>query len=221
MSTPSSTLLVCFLAAIKPSSRLTLCTALEFFAEKNDTSLLVFTIHSKKRPNCVTFIRTFDYKILDMLELYIDPESFRSLNQFKNKKCATGLKPLISFHGSAFENPNQTKYTLAKSLFLDLFRGQEAVSVDVQGLQYLISISAEEEEQDQPAPQIHFRVYLIKTKKSGQKVPRVEVEEMGPRIDFRLGREKFAEEGMWKEALKKPKGTEVGCVPISGKDSND
>jgi ribosome production factor 2 len=147
-----------------------------------------------------------------MLELYVDAESFRALDQFKNKKCATGLKPMIAFHGSAFENPNQTKYTLAKSLFLDMFRGQEAVSVDAEGLQYLISISAEEEEQDQSPPAIHFRVYLIKTKKSGQKLPRVEVEEMGPRIDFRLGREKFADESMWKEAMKKPKGTEVRCV---------
>ena len=158
----------------------------------------------------MTLIRTFNHQILDMLELHIDPESFRSINQFKTKKCATGLKPMIAFHGSAFENPNQTKYTLAKSLFLDLFRGQEAQSVDVEGLQYMISISAEEEEDDdKPAPLIHFRVFLIKTKKSGQKVPRVEVEEMGPRIDFRVGRERFADEGMWKEALKKPKGTEV------------
>ena len=157
----------------------------------------------------MTLIRTFNHQILDMLELHIDPESFRAITQFKSKKCATGLKPMIAFHGSAFENPNQTKYTLAKSLFLDLFRGQDATSVDVEGLQYMISISAEEEEDDKPAPPIHFRVYLIKTKKSGQKLPRVEVEEMGPRIDFRLGREKFPDEAMWKDALKKPKGTEV------------
>lgn len=143
-----------------------------------------------------------------MLELYIDPDTFRQLNQFKNKKPMIGLKPMISFHGTVFESPNQTKYTLAKSLLLDFFRGQETSEVDVSGLQYLISISATEEEEGQPPPQIHLRFYLIKTKRSGQKLPRVEVEEMGPRIDFRVGREQFPDADMLKEALKKPKGTE-------------
>ncbi|OCL11930.1 Brix-domain-containing protein [Glonium stellatum] len=183
-------------------------TSLEFFSEKNDASLLVFGHHSKKRPHSLTFVRCFDHKVLDMLELYIDPESFRTLSQFKNKKCAVGLKPLIAFSGTPFESPTQTKYTLAKSLLLDFFRGQEAASVDVEGLQYMVHISAGEEIEGEPAPQIHLRVYLIKTKRSGQKLPRVEVEEMGPRIDFRVGREKMPEEAAWKEALKKPKGLE-------------
>ena len=187
-------------------------TSLEFFSEKNDASLLVFGHHSKKRPHSLTFVRCFDHKVLDMLELYIDPESFRTLSQFKNTKCAVGLKPLIAFSGTPFESPTQTKYTLAKSLLLDFFRGQEAGTVDVEGLQYIVHISAGEEVEGEPAPQIHLRVYLIKTKRSGQKLPRVEVEEMGPRVDFRVGREKLPEEAAWKESLKKPKGLEVFLV---------
>ncbi|KAF2277534.1 Brix-domain-containing protein [Westerdykella ornata] len=183
-------------------------SSLEFFSSKNDTSLIVLSIHSKKRPHCLTFIRTFDYKVLDMLELYINPETFRQLQQFKNKKPGTGLKPLIAFHGTVFESPTQTKYTLAKSLLLDFFRGQETTEVDVTGLQYQISISAEEEEEGQPAPKIHLRFYLIRTMRSGQKLPRVELEEMGPRFDFTVGREKFADPDMLKEAMKKPKGAE-------------
>ncbi|KAF2750935.1 Brix-domain-containing protein [Sporormia fimetaria CBS 119925] len=184
-------------------------SSLEFFAEKNDTSMIVLNIHSKKRPHCLTFVRTFNYKILDMLELYLDPDTFRTLQQFKNKKPAIGLKPMIAFHGTVFESPNETKYTLAKSLFLDFFRGQEIPEIDVAGLQYLISISAEEEEEGQTAPKIHLRSYLIKTKRSGQKLPRVEVEEMGPRMDFTVGRERFPDPEMLKDALKKPKGTEA------------
>lgn len=144
-----------------------------------------------------------------MLELYINPETFRQLQQFKNKKPGMGLKPLMAFHGTVFESPTETKYTLAKSLLLDFFRGQETTEIDVTGLQYLISISAEEEEEGQPAPKIHLRFYLIKTLRSGQKLPRVELEEMGPRFDFTVGREKFADPDMLKEALKKPKGTEA------------
>ena len=52
-------------------------------------------------------------------------------------------------------------------------------------------------------PKVHLRVYLIKTKRSGQKLPRVEVEEMGPRMDFRVGRIKEPEEAMLKEAMRR------------------
>ncbi|CAO2656618.1 Nn.00g054210.m01.CDS01 [Neocucurbitaria sp. VM-36] len=183
-------------------------SSLEFFSLKNDTSLLVLSLHSKKRPHCLTLARTFSHKILDMLEVYINPETFRTLQQFKNKKPSIGLKPLISFHGTVFEDPNQTKYTLAKSLFIDLFKGQDATEVDVEGLQYLISISASEPTDALPNPQVKLRFYLLRTKRSGQKLPRIEVEEMGPRMDLTLGREQFPDPDMLKEALKKPKGTE-------------
>lgn len=148
-----------------------------------------------------------------MLELYLQPGTFRTLAQFRNQKCAVGLKPLLVFAGTPFEAPTQTKYTLAKSLLLDLFRGQEVGSVDVEGLQYLISVCAGEEVEveggQDGGPLIQLRVYLIRTKRSGQKLPRVEVEEMGPRMDFRVGRMREAEEGVMKEALRKAKGLEV------------
>lgn len=184
-------------------------SSLEFFSLKNDTSLLVLSLHSKKRPHCLTFARTFDHKILDMLELYLNPETFRTLQQFKNKKPSIGLKPLVAFHGTVFEDPNETKYTLAKSLFLDFFRGQDATEVDVEGLQYLVSISASEPSDARPEPEIKMRFYLLKTKRSGTKLPRVEVEEMGPRMDFSLGREQFPDKDMLKEAMKRPRGVEA------------
>jgi len=168
----------------------------------------VLSLHSKKRPHCLTVARTFSHKILDMLELYINPDTFRTLQQFKNKKPSIGLKPLISFHGTVFEDPTQTKYTLAKSLLIDLFKGQDASEVDVEGLQYLISVSAVEPTDALPNPEIKLRFYLLRTKRSGQKLPRIEVEEMGPRMDFRLGREMFPDPDMLKQALKKPRGSE-------------
>lgn len=184
-------------------------TSLEFFSEKNDASLLVFGSSQKKRPHALTFVRTFNYKVLDMLELYLDPESYRRLAQFRTKKFAVGLKPMVVFAGTAFESPVSNEYTLAKSLFLDFFKGEPSDKIDVEGLQYIVSISAEETtgEGDAKAP-IHMRVYLIRTKRSGQKLPRVEVEEMGPRMDFRVGRMKEADESMLKEAMKKPRNLE-------------
>jgi ribosome production factor 2 len=168
----------------------------------------MLSLHSKKRPHCMTLARTFSHKILDMLELYLNPDTFRTLQQFKNKKPSIGLKPMMAFHGTVFEDPNETKYTLAKSLFIDFFKGQDATEIDVEGLQYLISISAQEPTEELPNPEIKLRFYLLRTKRSGQKLPRVEVEEMGPRMDFGLGREQFPDADMMKSALKKPKGSE-------------
>jgi ribosome production factor 2 len=190
-------------------------TSLEFFSDKNDASLMLFGSHSKKRPHALTFVRCFEHKVLDMLELLVVEESMRTLSQFKNARKATvGLKPLVCFSGSAFESPTANEYTLAKSVLLDFFKGPDVDSVDVEGLQYMINFSVVEETTNEPRPKIHLRVYLIKTKKSGQRLPRVEVEEMGPRIDFRVGRSKAAEEAVMKEALRKPKGSEVCCIAL-------
>ncbi|KAF2099566.1 Brix-domain-containing protein [Rhizodiscina lignyota] len=183
-------------------------SSLEFFSDKNDASLLVFGQHSKKRPHSLTLVRTFNYKVLDMLELYLDPDSFRTMSQFKNSKVGVGLKPMICFSGTIFESPTPNAYTMAKSLLLDLLKGQDVQSVDVEGLQFMIHISAGEEVEGQPAPKIHIRFHKIKTKKSGQRLPRVEVEEIGPRLDFRVGRMKEAEAAVMKEALKKPRQLE-------------
>ena len=150
----------------------------------------------------------FGYKVLDMLELYLDAESFRTLSQFKNKKCTVGLKPMLMFCGTPFESPVPNAYTLAKSVFADFFKGEPADKVDVEGLQYVVCISARDEvDGEEEKPMIHLRVYLIKTKKSGQRLPRVEVEEMGPRMDFRMGRVKEADEAMAKEALRRARTT--------------
>lgn len=179
---------------------------MEFFSEKNDASILVFGSSQKKRPHAITLIRTFDYKVLDMLELYLDQDSFRTLKEFKNKKCAVGLKPMLLFSGTPFENPVNDEYTMAKSFFTDFFKGEPADKVDVEGLQYIVSIMARDTVPgEEEKPKLHLRVYLIRTKRSGQKLPRVEVEEMGPRMDFRVGRIKEADEAMMKEALRKAK----------------
>lgn len=186
-------------------------SSLEFFSEKNDASLMVYASHSKKRPHCLTLVRFFEFKVLDMIELMIDPETMRTLEQFKNKtgKPAVGVKPLLSFSGSAFESPVANSYTLAKSVLLDLFKGPDVKEVDVEGLQYMIHFSVDEESDEVPKPSIHMRSYLLRTKKSSTALPKVELEEMGPRTDFRVGRIKEADPDMWKESMRKSKSQEA------------
>lgn len=178
-------------------------SSLEFFAEKNDASFLVFGSSSKKRPHGLTLVRTFGYKVLDMLELALDPASFRRLHQFRGKKPAVGLRPLVVFAGTAFESTVPDEYTMARSMLTDFFVGDRtADKVDVEGLQYVVSITADESAADAASaaagagpgkPPIHLRVYLIRTRRSGQRLPRVEVsrEETLPpplRLDARQSR---------------------------------
>lgn len=147
--------------------------------------------------------------MLDMLELLVVPETMRTLAQFKGAKTAVGVKPLLSFSGGGFESPVPNEYTLAKSVFVDFFRGVETREVDVEGMQLLISFMAGEEGEGVGGKVLHMRVYRLVTRRSGQRVPRVEVEEIGPRCDFRIGRVRVAEEGMWKEAMRRGRGVEA------------
>lgn len=186
--------------------------SLEFFSEKNDASLMVLASHSKKRPHCLTVVRLFDFKVLDMLELLVEPETVRTLSQFKNDKARVGVKPLLSFSGAAFEGPVADEYTLAKSMLTELFKGPDVQAVDVEGLQYIISFLVGEKE-GEARPMIHMRCHLLRTKKTAGSLPKIEVEEMGPRVDFRVGRHKEADPEMLKEAMRKPKNQEVRPLP--------
>ncbi|KAA8909041.1 hypothetical protein TRICI_004661 [Trichomonascus ciferrii] len=180
-------------------------SSLEFFAEKNDTSLLVFGSHNKKRPNNLTFVRTFNYRVYDMIELRL--EAHKMLKEFRKTTFDIGMKPMFTFNGSAFDN--HPTYMQVKSLFLDFFRGQVIDKLDVAGLQHVISISAAEVEEGKPLPLVHFRVYLLKTYKGqSPKQPRVELDEIGPRFDFRIGRVQQPDPEIEKDAHKKPKQLE-------------
>ncbi|ODQ67421.1 Brix-domain-containing protein [Nadsonia fulvescens var. elongata DSM 6958] len=180
--------------------------SLEFFAEKNDSSLLVLGSHNKKRPNNLTFVRTFSFKIYDMIELSLT--NYKLLQDFKKTTFAVGLKPMFVFNGPIFDS--HPTYQHVKSLFLDFFRGEVTDLQDLAGLQHIISISAAEATEDeQKLPEVYFRTYLLKTYKSGQKIPRVELEEIGPRFDFKVGRVQSADPDMVKEAMKKPRALEA------------
>ena len=152
-----------------------------------------------------------------MLEVLVRESSARVISQFAGAKAKVGTKPMISFSGPGFEEESG-KFFLAKSLFLDFFRagagaeGEAKRQVDIEGLQWMINFAAVEDEVEQGGERVqwvYMRCWRIVTKRSGSKLPRVEVEEMGPRIDMRLGRSRDAEGSMAKEALKKAKSTQA------------
>jgi len=186
--------------------------SLEFLAGKNECGIVVWGSSTKKRPNCVTLVRLYNGKVLEMCEMMLlgpQQEMGMAGGQQSGRgamplNVGVGMKPMMLFAGSAWEDSTSSVYPMLKSLFLDMFKGEEANKIDVEGLQYLLMVAAEEPVEGS-APVIHLRWYKIRTKKSGQKLPRVELDEVGPKFDFRVGRIQEAEESVMKEAMKQGK----------------
>lgn len=186
---------------------------LEKLCNKSDHSLFAFGSSSKKRPFRVIFGRLFDTKLLDMLEYNVtDYKSMSSFSGAAKKESIVGSKPLVIFQGSAFETSEQLKRT--KSLLLDFFGGPRPDKVLVQGIEQVVVCSTF----DTPAtrgvpggnakesePTVQVRRYNIRQLKSGSKMPRIELEELGPRFTLAVDRHKGPEKDRWKMAIKLPK----------------
>lgn len=171
-------------------------SSLEFFSQTTDASLFAFGNHSKKRPNNLILGRMFDHHLLDMMEVGI--ENYKGLKDFKVEKSAIGNKPSFIFIGEEFEQKEDFKKL--SNLILDIFSGYRTSSINLVGLEHVIICTSTPEK-------VYFRTYRIKLKKSGTKLPRVELEEMGPSFDIKIRRTQFASNDLMKEALKVPKET--------------
>jgi ribosome production factor 2 len=67
---------------IRPfDSSSTAIASLEFWTVKNDASLFVIGQTTKKRPHGLTFVRMYDSKVLDMIEVGVD--GLISMSEFK------------------------------------------------------------------------------------------------------------------------------------------
>lgn len=187
--------------------------SLEFLAQKNDCAVVAFATHSKKRPNSITFLRIFDGKTLDMVEFLLLTTAEELQAENGQLQIGVEMKPMIVFAGSQWDDESAseqaTLFRQLKSTFLDMFQGEEIASIDVAGLQYVLFIAAGETDGsgslDEPAnkPVVHLRWYRVRTVRSSTpKVPRVELDQIGPSFDLRVGRFKFADTNVLKEAMK-------------------
>jgi len=140
----------------------------------------------------------FDHHLLDMVEFSI--ENFSSLSSFRVPKCAAETKPCLIFIGDPFrEDP---KFQRIKSIFIDFFRGPVIDSLRLQGIEHALVFTAS-------AEKILLRSYRILLKKSGTRLPRVELLEIGPRMDLSLRRTKFASDDLFRRSLRQPKEAKI------------
>lgn len=76
-------------------------------------------------------------------------------------------------------------------------------AIRLQGVEHVLSFTATEDNQ------ILMRSHKIVLKKSGLKTPRIELNEIGPSIDFTIRRTKIASEDLYKLSRKQPRQLKV------------
>jgi ribosome production factor 2 len=161
-------------------------TKIEQYGKKEDRSLFVLGNHNKKRPHNLVFGRLHDHLMLDMVELGV--QNFKGLKDFKNEKIAAGIKPCLLFSGEAFDrSPEMNRL---KNLLMDFFRGPEVTNIRLAGVEHCIQFTA---------------VKILLKRSSTPKMPRVELEEIGPSMDLVLRRSHLASDDLFKSACKQIK----------------
>lgn len=174
---------------------------IEYLSKTNDAALFGFGSHIKKRPHNMIFGRCFDNQLLDMVELGV--ESWKLLGDFKGVEGnALGSKPLLLFAGDLFDTSSE--FMTLKSIFADMFKGTVVDKISLIGLDHVIKFIAIPGKDGKPG-KVLLRHYRIKMMKSGTRVPKIELEEMGPRLDMVMRRVRQPAEALMKLAVEQPK----------------
>ncbi|GAY59031.1 hypothetical protein CUMW_191470 [Citrus unshiu] len=173
-------------------------TSLEFFSLKTDCSIFIYGSTSKKRPDNLVIGRTYDHHIYDLVEVGV--ENFKPLHSFiYDKKLAprVGSKPFICFVGEGFESVEELKHL--KEVLVDLLRGEVIENLNLAGLDHAYVCTAVS------SNRVFFTHCALRLKKSGTIVPRMELVEVGPSMDFVVRRHRLPNESLRKEAMKTAK----------------
>lgn len=133
-------------------------------------------------------------------------------------KSTPGHRPLMHFASPLFET--HPALIQLKSMLLDFFNGHSLEHVHLAGLEHVISITCSPppppaDDNGEPSsstaseastlPTIHFRTSIIRLLSSGTRVPKIELDPMGPNFDFKVRRRQEADPDVLKQALRRPK----------------
>ena len=151
-----------------------------------ECSLFLLANHSKKRPHNLVMGRVYDDKMLDMIEMGV--QGYRPISHFGTDLISVSSHPLVLFLGPQFE----AELSQVKNLFLDFFRGPKTDKLPISSVEHVIVFSAND------VTDIHMRVYRVVREK------RMEcgLEEMGPRIGFKIRRHNPPDEKVFHKSIK-------------------
>ena len=102
---------------------------------------------------------------------------------------------MLCFIGSEFEH--KPDYQKLKNIFLDFFRGEVVTQVNLMGLKHVICVVSH------PGG-VRLSVSKVSLKASGTKIPKVELTDCGPIIEFVMRRTRFASDDLMKLAMEQP-----------------
>ena len=143
----------------------------EYFCEKNNTSLFGYTSDTKKRPMNLVLGSLFNHKILDMFEFevvnYVPMEYFS-----KDVKIASCMKPVVIFQGDVFETDFQLERM--RKYFLDLLRLHNVDEVSINDLRRIVIISAGEDKE------IKLRAFQVEGPINEYSLDKLSMTEVGP-----------------------------------------
>ncbi|CAG7846509.1 SubName: Full=Related to protein RPF2 involved in ribosomal large subunit assembly and maintenance {ECO:0000313/EMBL:CCA70210.1} [Serendipita indica DSM 11827] len=190
-------------------------TSLEFWSAKNDATFFVVGTSTKKRPDNLTLVRTFDGKVLDMCELGV--QRFVPMEEYKTKKSTPGYKPLMHFASPLFDT--HPRLAQVRSLLLCLFNAEAIDTIALRGIEHVISVqlgplppsstttplSGSIDDDPSLFPPILLRTYTIALKSSNTKIPYVDLVPMGPSLDLVLRRHMQPDPVLLAASLKRPK----------------
>ena len=157
-------------------------TSLEFLCGKTNCGAFVLGSHTKKRPNNLTFGRVYDEKIYDLFEVGVE-RFVKQDTSVTEAKTVFSPKPSFAFAGDEFETDSD--YKQFKSIVIDSFRGRVVDTINLKGVDRIIMCTpVAGTESESKTKRVMLRHYAIKLKKSGTRVPRVELVDIGPSLDL-------------------------------------
>jgi len=123
-------------------------------------------------------------------------EVINSIENSSNKSKGVGSKPSFVFLGDQWEN--ESSFSRIQNLLTDFFRGDKVDKLSLQALDHVLVFTVS-------AGMIYMRPFAVDFKKSGSRIPDVELAPMGKQLNLHVRRTQLAKEDVWKLALKAPK----------------
>ncbi|KAK4530246.1 hypothetical protein CCYA_CCYA03G1103 [Cyanidiococcus yangmingshanensis] len=186
--------------------------SLEFLLQKSDCSLFVLATHQKKRPHGLILGRSYDSRVLDMIEVGI--ESLETKDQVRaavKPMASVGTKPCLCFLGDAWSaEPHGQRL---RNFFLDFFRAYDLSAVNLAGIDRAIVLVAVAMPETASIPtdsntlgnlRILLRHYTLRLKRrpdGDARIPLVRLMPTGPSMDWCLRRTRFASEALMRQTM--------------------
>ncbi|EEB90137.1 hypothetical protein MPER_11697 [Moniliophthora perniciosa FA553] len=136
------------------------------------------------------------------------------MNDIKSAKSTPEHKLLMHFASELFDT--HPRFIQLKSMLMSFFNAEEVPSICLAGIEHVISVScapapstlnttSADSSTTTSLPKVHIRTYTLKLLSSGTRIPRVELNNMGPSIDLVLRRHTDPDPELLKQAMKRPK----------------